>query len=456
MKLQNKKTIWLLAISVIIVISAIWIRTRWGVWFSNLPEPAYESPKHPSRIVMTCRGESNTSRMFSWVYGNTNEAGEVEIVKTDGSDTLRITAAATRFRSRSGEASYYKAAVENLEPSSVYTYRIIHPSDTTRWFTFRTAAPEEKLSFIFIGDIQDTPDGTSGKLFHEIDSLHPGMTLYVLGGDVIERPMNAYWDYWYSTMEEIATNTPIIAAAGNHEYLKGFPPELEERFYYTFPIFDRENSGDNACAHITAGNAEFFIIDSNKEFWTYPSQRRWLKREMARSEAKWKIVVLHHPIYSMRGSFNNILQRMAFNPVIKECGATLVLQGHEHAYMRKAAISDAGNYTSPVYITSHCSPKNYRIGFSGGAQRYGGGDRYYQLVTVSADTMNIETYNSSHQLYDKLIITDSCGIKKVEELPVPLPETITVTPDIAAKPKKAEAYQHDIDKYLSSKRSSSE
>ena len=127
MKLQNKKTIWLLAISVIIVISAIWIRTRWGVWFSNLPEPAYESPKHPSRIVMTCRGESNTSRMFSWVYGNTNEAGEVEIVKTDGSDTLRITAAATRFRSRSGEASYYKAAVENLEPSSVYTYRIIHP-----------------------------------------------------------------------------------------------------------------------------------------------------------------------------------------------------------------------------------------------------------------------------------------------------------------------------------------
>ena len=70
--------------------------------------------------------------------------------------------------------------------------------------------------------------------------------------------------------------------------------------------------------------------------------------------------------------------------------------------------------------------------------------------------MNIESYNSSHLLLVKLIITYSCGIKKVEELPVPLPETITVTPDIAAKPKKAEAYQHDIDKYLSSKRSSSE
>lgn len=452
MKPQRKKTITILAILLILTISALWIRSRWGVWFSNLPEPEYAAPEHPARIIITCRGESDGTRMFSWVYGSTPVSGTLEIVETDNTDTVKIPAEGTLFQSRSGKAVYYKASAENLKQSAGYKYRIIHPQDTTRWYEFRIPAPEEAVRFIFIGDIQDPMSGITRPLFHEIDSLHPDMTLYVLGGDVIERPMNSYWDYWYYTMEETAASTPVIAAAGNHEYLKGFPPELEERFYHTFPIFDRANSGDNACAQIRTGNVSFFILDSNKEFWTYPAQRRWLEHEMKQSDAKWKIVVLHHPIYSMRGRFNNILQRMAFNPIIKKYGAALVLQGHEHAYMRKAALDATGKYTVPVYVTSHSSPKNYRIGFSGGAQRYGGGDRYYQLVTVSGDTLNLETYNSAHQLYDKIIITDSCGVKKVEETGTTVPETIVVTPDIATSPEKAERYQRDIDAYFASRR----
>lgn len=455
MKSRRTKTVWALLILIITVVLAIWIRSRWGVWFSNLPEPEYASPGHPSRILMTCAGKSDDTRIISWVYGSMPTTGEVEIVNTDSRDTAKITAVSTPFTSRSGKAVYYKATLGNLKPAANYAYRIIHPKDTTQWHPFTLPSTEEETRFIFIGDIQDTLDGTSGILFEEIDSLHPGMTFYLLGGDVIERPMNIYWDYWYSTMGKTAASTPVIAAAGNHEYLKGFPPELEERFYLTFPIFDRKNSGDNACANIRAGSAEIFIIDSNKEFWTYPAQRRWLKQKMSVSDAKWKIVVLHHPIYSMRGKLNNILQRMAFNPIIKQYGATLVLQGHEHAYMRKASESENGQYAIPVYITSHCSPKNYRIGFSGGAQRYGGGDRYYQLVTISDDTLNIETYNSKYQLYDKILVTDSSGMKKVEECPVPIPETITVTPDIASNPDKAKAYQHDIDTYFISKRSTS-
>ncbi len=454
MKQGRNKVIKLLAILVVLAVLSVWLKSRWGVWFGNLPEPEYGSPTSPSRIIMTCSGENPGTRIFSWVYGTTPVSATVEIADTLTGDTLEVTAVASRFRSRSGEAVYYKAKAEGLKPS-VYTYRICHPSDTTDARTFRVQSPEERTRFIFIGDIQDVPGGISRSLFREIDSLYPRMTLYVLGGDVIERPMNCYWDYWYSTMAEIVAGTPVIAAAGNHEYLKGFPPELEERFYYAFPIFDREGSGGNACAYVQTDKAAFFILDSNKEFWTYPAQRRWLERKMGSCKAKWKIVVLHHPLYSMRGKLNNILQRIAFNPVIKKYGAALVLQGHEHAYMRRAATDDGGRYTTPVYITGHCSPKNYRIEFSGGAQRYGGGDRYYQYVEISDDTLTVETYNSSHQLYDKLLVTDSCGIRKVETPPVPLPETVTVTPDVAPTPEKAAEYRHDIERYMASKRNAS-
>lgn len=452
MKLLQKRTIWSLAVLTILIVLSLWIRSRWGVWFSNLPEPEYISPDRPTRIVMTCRGNCSDTRIISWVYGNKQTKGEAEIVNLDNNDTVRIQAVSIPFASRSGTAVYYNTTVENLKPATNYAYRIIHPQDTTRWYAFRVPASKEDTRFVFIGDIQDPMSGISRSLFHEIDSLYPNTTLYVLGGDVIERPMNNYWDYWYSTMEETITRIPVIAAAGNHEYLKGFPPELESRFYLTFPIFDLENCGGNACAHIKAGKAEFFIIDSNKEFWTYPAQRRWLKEKMSMSSARWKIVVLHHPIYSMRGKLNNILQRMAFNSIIKDYGAALVLQGHEHAYMRRATKSISGEYTIPVYITSHSSPKNYRIEFNGGAQKYGGGDRYYQMVTVSDDTLCIETYNSAHRLYDKILVTDSSGIKNVEEYPVLMQETITVTPDIATDPDKAEAYKRDIEKYFTSKR----
>lgn len=454
MKHRNKRIIKVLSILIILAVLAIWLKSRWGVWFSNLPEPEYTPPLHPARILITTGGENPGTRIFSWVYGNKPAEGSVEIANTQTGDTLEIPAEPALFKSRSGEAVYYKAVAAGLPPST-YTYRICHPGDTTENCTFTIQSPHETTRLIFIGDIQDIPGGNSGRLFHEIDSLYPDVTLYVLGGDVIERPMNSYWDYWYSTMREIAIKTPVVAAAGNHEYLKGFPPELEERFYHTFPIFDRENSGGNACACVSTGKAAFFIIDSNKEFWTYPAQRSWLKKKMNGSDAKWKIVVLHHPIYSMRGRLNNMLQRMAFNPVIKECGATLVLQGHEHAYMRRATVDKTGKYTTPIYITSHCSPKNYRIGFSGGAQRYGGGDRYYQYITISDDTLTVETYNSAHILYDKLQVTDSCGTARVKELPVPLPETVIVPPDMASNPEKALKYQHDIDLYFSAKKSSS-
>ncbi len=443
---KNKKVVKHLIAWVVIIVLIAWVWSRWDIWFSNPPEPEYHSLQYPSRIVTTCTSAHN--RIFSWVYGETPVKGELEIVLSEGGDTVKVEANSTLYQSRSGKLVYYHAEIDNLKPASEYCYRVLHPQDTTTWKTFKTYPDRKEIQFIFIGDIQDNVARISQSFFQEIDSLHPDVSLYLLGGDAIHRPMNICWDEWYSSMAHIAEKTPILATAGNHEYLKGLPPRLDERFYFTFPIYDRENSGDNACAYIEMGDVAFFILDSNKEFWTYPAQRNWLKSKMKHSNAKWKVVALHHPIYSVRGALNNILQRMAFNGVIKECGATLVLQGHEHAYMRKATV-DGSKQTVPIYITSNSSPKNYCIEFTGDGQRYGGGDRYYQCIKASGDTLSIATYNSTHQLYDKIVVTDSCGKKVVEVVDVEYPETIVIAPDIA--PKKVEKYQRDIDLYFSSK-----
>ena len=115
----------------------------------------------------------------------------------------------------------------------------------------------------------------------------------------------------------------------------------------------------------------------------------------------------HHPIYSVKGRFNQLLQRMAFNPVIKKRGVDLVLQGHEHAYMRTSETNSDGLFQTPAYITSHCSPKNYKISYPSDYTKTDGDDRYYQLISYDFEKIVVETYNSQHEQIDRIEILSS-------------------------------------------------
>lgn len=59
------------------------------------------------------------------------------------------------------------------------------------------------------------------------------------------------------------------------------------------------------------------------------SQREWLKKTLKASDKKWKIVMFHHPVYSIKGKMNNLPVRWMFDSLLREYGVDLVLQGHE-------------------------------------------------------------------------------------------------------------------------------
>lgn len=94
---------------------------------------------------------------------------------------------------------------------------------------------------------------------------------------------------------------------------------------------------------------------------------KWLEEQLKKSNARWKIVVLHHPLYSIKGSMNNLFQRTMFNPLVEEYGVDLVLQGHEHAYARMTAHGENGEAQAPVYTVSHCSPKTTTLSSTSGS-----------------------------------------------------------------------------------------
>ena len=324
------------------------------------------------------------------------------------------------------------------------------PEEFSPWYDFQTyASNRDRFSFLFVGDVQDTIGGIANRLLIEAWKQHPEAEFLVCGGDLTERPANQYWAETFSDLDSIGQTMPILNVTGNHDYFKGIIQRLERRFPLVFSYFLDSKIGDNMVYTLNYGDAQLFVLDSNREFFYLWTQRQWLEEQLQQSKAKWKILVLHHPLYSIKGSNNNMTQRWMFDDLVHEYGVDLVLQGHEHAYARMIG----GTYKNgapavPVYTVSHCSPKNYRIWFDERFDKFGISSRYYQTVSVSGDTLTMATYDANTQaLYDSLMIVVSpVKAHLVNDLGKDIPENLEYTPDPANK--KDRKFAERIQEYV--------
>lgn len=122
-----------------------------------------------------------------------------------------------------------------------------------------------------------------------------------------------------------ANRKRFFPSLGNHDWQGGsLQPYLD---YFQLPGHGRYYSYQHDILqffmlHSTPGEPDGINADS--------VQAQWLKDELARSHAHWKIVVMHHPPYSsgIHGSCD--WMRWPF----REWGANLVLAGHDHHYER--------------------------------------------------------------------------------------------------------------------------
>ncbi|MCS5690716.1 metallophosphoesterase [Cyanobium sp. FGCU-6] len=124
--------------------------------------------------------------------------------------------------------------------------------------------------------------------------------------------------------ELLAAGVPFHAVLGNHDIRTGngnpqvaYPPfGMKGRWY-----------------SLRRGPVAFFLLDTNVNApWQH--QLPWLKRELAASDAPWKVVVGHHPLYSsgLYGNDPAAIARLA--PLFRRHGVQLYINGHDHNYER--------------------------------------------------------------------------------------------------------------------------
>jgi hypothetical protein len=252
-------------------------------------------------------------------------------------------------------------------------------------------ASPDSLRFAVIGD-----SGTGESAQYEVGrqmvatrDLFPFEFVLMLGdnmyGDEDPDDFSQKFELPYSGL--LSDGVEFYASLGNHdepEIQTAYEPfNMDGRRYYTFS---------------PRNGVRFFALDSN---YMDPEQIAWIEDELAASESEWKILFLHHPIYSSGGRHGpNLPLREVLEPMILEHGVDLVFAGHEHVYERLEPQDGVHYFT----VGSSAKLRRGDIGESGLTAAGFDQDHVFFLAEIDGDVLRFETVSRTGETVDSGLV----------------------------------------------------
>jgi len=178
-----------------------------------------------------------------------------------------------------------------LATQAEYFYRVVSETkngeqSVSKVYSFQTAVKDETaFAFGIVSDTQHNVD-VWGRVSTLIFNERPHFVVHA--GDIVStgNQTHQWLDEFLAPSRDLMSRVPIYTILGNHEgdadnYYK-YMANPEPEHHYTF----------------TYGNAQFFMIDTNRKVKQGSDQYKWLEEELKKSQALWKFAVHHHPPYS--------------------------------------------------------------------------------------------------------------------------------------------------------------
>ena len=147
-----------------------------------------------------------------------------------------------------------------------------------------------------------------------------GDNFYSVG---MESTSDPRWQTWFEDLYG-PLGVPFYAALGNHDWGHPDSPAAEIMYSGKTPSWRMPSS----YYTFTAGPVQFFALDTQSVALAQ-KQRDWLDLELGRSQARWKVVYGHHPIYSV-GNYEDRPDLIASVLPILAHRADVYLAGHDH------------------------------------------------------------------------------------------------------------------------------
>jgi predicted phosphodiesterase len=247
-----------------------------------------------------------------------------------------------------GKSAVAKVHIDGLKSSTRYVYRVNFKSDQGQsviWgpFRFQTAPKKgepsfSNFSFIVYGDTRTLQHRHRVVARAIADESEAAFVLHT--GDLVTAGDKwSEWPKFFAGAGLFASSKCLYPCLGNHE--------RNGQYYYQL-LHPPKGGGDHnkRWYSFDYGIVHFIIIDStlarSRSSKTAPlraAQLKWLKGDLRRAAGSaWKILIMHHPIYSsdfryLRGYRDWELEKR-IGEVLSKGRVDLVIAGHCHAYER--------------------------------------------------------------------------------------------------------------------------
>lgn len=368
----------------------------------------YPSSATPDQVTLTWSEDPRTTQTVQWRTSPDVAKGVVRYGKRGATGRAEIEAEHTIIQDRllmnDRYCSHYTAVMRGLAPATAYVYSVGAPGGAWSPEAEFTTAPDGDASFSFICFADTHYSAQWGELFADTFERHPETAFYLIAGDVVSTGLDRNeWDHVFKYTEGVSMRKPMAFALGNHDDQDGLGAWLPLALY-AFPENGPDGVEPERTFSFRYGNALFLVLDVG----TSPEiQAQWMERQLADTDATWKFVIYHFPLYSVEEDYTAI--RKCWTPIFDKYHVDMVFHGHVHYYLRSKPMRAMEPVASPaegtIYTISIAQQgRVYPMPPADYVEKRFNGKAVYPKVTVDGNRMTYRAYGLDGNVLDELVV----------------------------------------------------
>jgi hypothetical protein len=402
--------------------------------FGDSRREAATDPKStpiPDRIILTWQEDPTTSQAVTWRTDATVNKAFGEIALADASPSFidsaqEVLATTVPLETENGLDHYHSVNFTQLQPNTMYAYRVGSENNWSEWFQFKTASVDpEPFSFIYFGDAQKNILSLWSRTIRSAFADAPKARFLIHAGDLVNTAdSDTEWGEWFQAGGWINGMIPSIPTPGNHEYTKSITGgrKLTNHWQpqFTLPKIDIPGL-EESTYFLDFQGVRIISLNSNEKV---EEQGIWMDKVLANNANLWTVITFHHPIFSSSKGRDNEELRENWKPIFDKYKVDLVLQGHDHTYARGRnlpfGVNNKDQENGTVYVVSVSGPKMYHLTDNRWMDRAGENTQLYQIITITNGKLLYEARTVTGELYDSFELSKQP--KFLDKIPEGVPE----------------------------------
>jgi hypothetical protein len=388
----------------------------------------------PDRIFLSFHGDPATRRAVNWRTDTSVSTAVAQIAEATGNpkfdmEARSITAVTETLdlsqhdRNLQENVNYHAVVFDALEPDTLYAYRVGSRGHWSEWIQFRTAKQEPApFSFVYFGDAQNEILSKWSRVIRMSYEKAPDASFAIHAGDIVDNGHHdILWAEWFKAGGWIHSQRTGIPVVGNHEIrplpnvTKGKTLSIIWRPQFNLPEEPSLPEPLQETVYtVDYQGVRIIVLNSLQEV---EAQADYIRKQMERPGANWTILTSHYSIFSPRPKRDYLSSRL-WLPIIEELGIDLVLQGHDHVYVRghqpvRLASGSTSEAFQTMFVTSVSGAKQYKIDegiMAAHAEKdyrqdaSGVQQQFFQVIAIDGNTLSYKAYSADGELFDEAMI----------------------------------------------------